>query len=85
MSDSDDRHTALQLRPQRRLDNRVRLVVNRRRRFVEHEQLALADDRSGERDDLTLPDRQISTTGSNLAIKRQAVLTRLGLEREQAC
>jgi hypothetical protein len=39
--DSDDSHVALQLRTERRLDDRVRLVVDRGGGFIEDEALAL--------------------------------------------
>jgi hypothetical protein len=52
MRDSDDRDVPLEFGTERRLNDRVGLIVDRRRRLVEQQQLALAHDRPRQRDDL---------------------------------
>jgi hypothetical protein len=84
MGNRDDRHVGLQLGAKRRLDDCVRLVVDRRGSLVEHEQFALPHDRTRERDDLPLADGQIPAARRDHAVQREPVLVRLALEREEA-
>jgi hypothetical protein len=81
---TDHRHIPLQLRPKRRLDHRVRLVVDCGRRLVQDQQLALSHNRTSQCNDLPLPDGQVPAAGRNLAVERQPALVCLRLEREQA-
>jgi hypothetical protein len=67
--DRDHRHVPLELRPQRGLDDRIRLVVDRGRRLVENEQLALPHDGSRQGDDLApLSDKAMSQTAQRTCL-----------------
>jgi hypothetical protein len=81
---ADHRHISLQLRPERRLDHRVRLVIDRGRRLVQDQQLTLSHDRSSQCNDLPLPDGQVPAAGRDLTVERQPALVCLRLECEQA-
>jgi hypothetical protein len=85
--DDDDGHVARELTAERRLDDCVRLVVNRRRRLVEDEQLALPHERARKRDDLALPDRQVPAAARDRAVepeRRARLLGGVRLQREEA-
>ena len=53
-------------------------------RLIQDQQLALADDRAGEGDDLPLSYRQVPTTTSNLGVQGEPALISEALEREQS-
>jgi hypothetical protein len=81
---TDHCHISLQLRPERRLDHRIRLVIDRGRRLVQDQQLTLSHDRSSQCNDLPLPDGQVPAAGRDLTVERQPALVCLRLECKQA-
>ena len=53
------------------------------RTFVENKQLAVADHRTRERNDLALANRQVPAAARDLGVERDPVLVRELLEREE--
>ena len=81
----DDRVRLVVLYPDQQLhltSKRITLT-NGRRRFVEDKEFASAHDGPREREDLALPDRQVRSTPSDLAIQRDPRLIVLVLEIEK--
>ena len=56
-----------------------------RGRLIEDEELALAHDRTRQRENLALADRQVAAAARDLGVERDAALVHLALQREQAC
>ena len=56
-----------------------------RGRLIEDEELALAHDRTRQRENLALANRQVAASARDLGVERDAALVRLALQREQAC
>jgi hypothetical protein len=85
--DREDGDVRRELAAERRLDHRVRLVVDRGRRLVEDEHLALAHERAREREDLALAHGQVPAAARDRAVepeRRGAVRGLVRLQREQA-
>ena len=53
------------------------------RTFIENEELALAHDRAGERDDLSLPNGKITAAARDLGVECDPVFIRKLLKREE--
>jgi len=80
MRDRDQRYVPSKLVSERCLYNRIRLVINSRRRFIEYKQFATAHYRTRERQDLPLADREVAPATCDLAIKREtAIILVIGL------
>ena len=83
MRDREEGDILPELRSEGRLDDGVGLVVDRGRRLVKDEQLALAHDRASEREDLALADGEVRATTGDLAVERDARLVGLALQAEE--
>ena len=53
------------------------------RTFIENEELALAHDRTRQRENLALADRQVAAAARDLGVERDPSLVGLALQREQ--
>ena len=84
MRNREKRHVLSEPLSQRRLDDSVRLIVDRTRRLVQNEQLALADDRTRKRENLTLANGEVAAATRDGAVERDAAFVGFVLQREEA-